>query len=80
MDTLEANLDQAKSSAIDRLDPSDDLNFRHFRIRHMLAELLRAGLAPGSEAPDFELQSTEGRQMRLHGYVSLSTRGRARHT
>jgi hypothetical protein len=66
MDILEANLDQVRSSAIDRLDPTNDLNFRHFRIRHMLAELLRAGLAPGSEAPDFELHSTEGKQMRLH--------------
>ena len=26
---------------IDRLDPAGDYNFRHFRIRHMLAELLR---------------------------------------
>jgi AhpC/TSA family len=66
MDVLTTNLDEVRSSAIERLAPTDDLNFRHFRIRHMVAELLRTGLAPGSEAPDFELQSTEGRQMRLH--------------
>jgi hypothetical protein len=65
MEVLAANLDQVRSSAIDLLDPTDDLNFRHFRMRHMVAELLRVGLAPGSEAPDFELQSTDGRQMRL---------------
>jgi hypothetical protein len=42
---------------IDRLDPSEDFNFQHFRMRHMVAELLRTGLPPGSEAPDFKLPS-----------------------
>jgi AhpC/TSA family len=65
MEVLAANLDQVRSSAIDRFDSTDDFNFRHFRMRHMVAELLRTGLAPGGEAPDFELQSTVGRQMRL---------------
>ena len=50
---------------IDRLDPSDDFNFRHFRMRHMLAELLRTGLPPGRQAPDFELPTTTGTRMRL---------------
>jgi AhpC/TSA family len=66
MDVLAANLDEVRFSAIDRLDPTDDFNFRHFRMRHMVAELLRPGLAPGAEAPDFELPSTAGTQMRLH--------------
>ena len=50
---------------VDRLDPIEDFNYPHFRMRHMVAELLRAGLAPGSEAPDFELPSTDGSRVRL---------------
>lgn len=50
---------------IDRLDPSADFNFEHFRMRHMLAELLRPGLPPGTEAPDLELPSTDGTQHQL---------------
>ena len=50
---------------VERLDPMEDFNFRHFRIRHMAAELLRTGLAPGCQAPDFELASTDGRRVRL---------------
>ena len=42
---------------IDRLDPLRDFNFEHFRMRHMVAELLRPGLPPGVDAPDFELPS-----------------------
>ena len=49
---------------VDLLDPIEDFNFRHFRMRHMAAELLRPGLSPGREAPDFELPSTDG-QLRL---------------
>jgi hypothetical protein len=50
---------------IEVLDPREDFNFRHFRMRHMLAELLRPGLPPGGQAPDFELPSTEGDRLRL---------------
>ena len=50
---------------IDRLDPSEDFNFEHFRMRHMVAELLRTGLLPGSEAPDFRLPSTDGPPVQL---------------
>jgi hypothetical protein len=50
---------------IERLDPSDSFNIEHFRMRHMLAELLRPGLTPGVEAPDFTLTSTDGAPLRL---------------
>lgn len=50
---------------IERLDPSEGFNFRHFRIRHMVAELVRTGLRPGRQAPDFELPTTAGTRMRL---------------
>jgi peroxiredoxin len=59
---------------IDRLDPREGFNFRHFRMRHMLAELLRTGLPPGRRAPDFELPTTTGTRMRLsdlHGQPVL---------
>ncbi|MGZ8512991.1 MAG: peroxiredoxin family protein [Candidatus Limnocylindria bacterium] len=55
----------AQARLIDTLDPREDFNFRHFRMRHMVAELLRPGLAPGAEAPDFELRSTDVSRMRL---------------
>lgn len=52
-----------------RLDPPEDFNFRHFRLRHMAAELLRTvrphGVLPRGEAPDFELESTQGERLRL---------------
>ncbi len=50
---------------VEWLDPIEDYNFRHFRMRHMLAELLRTGLTPGSEAPDFALMSTADTRLRL---------------
>ena len=50
---------------VERLDPVEDYNFEHFRIRHMPAELLRTGLPPGTPAPDFELPSTDGARIRL---------------
>ena len=50
---------------IDRLDPLRDFNFEHFRMRHMVAELLRPGLPPGVDAPDFELPSSDGSSLRL---------------
>ena len=57
--------DRERRRTVDRLDPIDDFNFRHFRMRHMVAELLRTGLLPGSQAPDFELSSTDGERIRL---------------
>ncbi|MGZ4394747.1 MAG: redoxin domain-containing protein [Gaiellaceae bacterium] len=60
-----AHLDTVRGRAVALLDPAEDLNFRHFRMRHMVAELLRTGLPPGSEAPDFELPCTDGTLVRL---------------
>jgi cytochrome oxidase Cu insertion factor (SCO1/SenC/PrrC family) len=46
-----------------------EYNYEHFRPKHLLADVWRsaksAGLQPGSEAPDFELESTEGDRIRL---------------
>jgi hypothetical protein len=56
-------------SLVERLDPTEDFNFPHFRPRHMAAELLRTvrphGVLPGGEAPDFSLESTHGDRLRL---------------
>jgi hypothetical protein len=56
---------------IERLDPPADFNFRHFRMRHMAAELLRTlhgdAVLPGHEPPDFELESTTEGRLRLRG-------------
>lgn len=54
---------------IEWLDPLSDFNFRHFRMRHMAAELIRTqrcdGVLPGQQAPDFELATTRGERLRL---------------
>lgn len=50
---------------VERLDPVEDLNYRHFRMRHMVAELLRPGLLPGTRAPDFTLESADDGRLRL---------------
>ena len=58
---------QAAQRLVEWLDPHEDYNFTHFRMRHMAAELLRTGLAPGAPAPDFELPATGGGRVRLSG-------------
>ena len=58
-------LNERTARLVDRLDPSEDFNFEHFRMRHMLAELLRPGLQPGREAPDFKLPSADGPPLQL---------------
>ena len=44
-------------------------NYEHFWLKHLLADLLRTargeGAQPGSEAPDFELETTQGERVRL---------------
>ena len=52
-----------------RLDPPEDYNFEHFRLRHILSDLEgtleKRGIAPGEEAPDFELPMAHGGTLRL---------------
>ena len=47
-------------------------NYEHFWFKHIAADLMRsakgAGLKPGSVAPDFELESTDGERIRLSGF------------
>ncbi len=46
-----------------------EYNYEHFRPKHLLADLWRSargeGLQPGEAAPDFELESTDGKRIRL---------------
>ncbi len=46
-----------------------EYNYEHFWPKHLYADLWRSlrgeGLQPGSEAQDFELESTEGDRVRL---------------
>jgi cytochrome oxidase Cu insertion factor (SCO1/SenC/PrrC family) len=46
-----------------------EYHYEHFRPKHLFADLWRSvlgeGLQPGSEAPDFELEPTEGERVRL---------------
>lgn len=46
-----------------------DYNYERYQSRHLVEEVQRAltgaGVHPGREAPDFELESTEGERVRL---------------
>ncbi len=46
-----------------------EYNYEHFRPKHLLADLLKTirgeGIRPGEDAPNFELESTEGERLRL---------------
>lgn len=48
-----------------------DYNYAHFRTKHFLADLVHSlrgeGIAPGAEAPDFDLPTTTGERGRLSG-------------
>ncbi len=47
----------------------DEYNYEHFWPKHLFADLWRSvrgeGLQPGTLAPDFELESTEGDRVSL---------------
>ncbi len=44
-------------------------NYNHFLMKHLIGDLWRtaraAGIRPGSQAPDFDLESTDGGRVRL---------------
>lgn len=47
-------------------------NYSHFTSKHFLGDVKRSvqgyGRPPGSDAPDFELESTDGEMIRLNGF------------
>ena len=57
------------ATTVERLQPLDEYNYEHFRTKHFVADLARTargeGAQPGREAPDFELESTDGGRVRL---------------
>lgn len=51
---------------------SEQYNYGHFTSKHFLGDLKRSaqgyGRPPGTEAPDFELESTDGQRIRLSDF------------
>lgn len=54
---------------VDDRDDSLHYNYVHFRTKHFVTDLVKSvrgeGIAPGAEAPDFNLPSTTGERIRL---------------
>jgi len=50
---------------IERLDPADDFNYEHFRMRHMIAELLRPVSCRAARLRTSRCPSTDGSTVRL---------------
>jgi len=59
----------AEGSNVARLQPLEEYNYRHFRTKHFVADLVRTvrgeGVPPGEIAPDFELATTAGDRVHL---------------
>ena len=60
-----------QAAALDRQEHLREYNYKHFRTKHFLADVQQTirggGVQPGDEAPDFELDATEGGRVRLSG-------------
>ena len=58
-----------KPSPLGNQQQLDEYNYEHFRPKHLLADLWKTlrgeGLQPGAEAPDFEMETTQGDRVRL---------------
>lgn len=56
---------------------TDEYNYEHFRREHLLRDVQRtlenSGIAPGTEAPDFELPQVGGGMLRLSDLHGRST-------
>jgi len=67
--TLERNDAWTRFEHLRYRQPEEDYNFEHFRTRHLWndaqATMEVRGVMPGTMAPDFELQSTDGTRIRL---------------
>ncbi len=60
-----------QAAALDHQERLREYNYEHFRTKHFLADVQQTirggGVQPGEEAPDFELDATEGGRVRLSG-------------
>ncbi len=60
---------QQRFATLDGKISLDDYNFKHFRTKHLLADMqatfAKQGIEPGELAPDFELSRPEGGTLRL---------------
>ena len=65
---VEAIIRKSRSSGVSQRQ-FKRYNYKHFWFGHIVGDFWRSlrgeGLTPGTEAPDFELESTEGKLVRL---------------
>ncbi len=65
---ITSNVEQRFTTLDDKMS-RQDYNFKHFRTKHLLADmhatLVKKGVHPGELAPDFELPRVGGGTLRL---------------